>query len=163
MAKLSNLKLARQVPDKRQMTEDQKATRAIEVAKGPKNRAIRRAFGDKGRRRLALRAGEKKWPSGPHARHSGPTGQPQHFLNWLAETKVRKHLQSLKISTLASKIQDAAIAKSFTLLAPHFANVWDLAAARREDLLALPGVGRVTLQRVHKYLSSFNVQMEWAL
>lgn len=166
--KLKNLALAKRVPDKaKAQKEAEEAALGIQVLKDPPNRQAKRQMGHTGVRRLSLRRkpGVALWPTGPHARHNGPTGQPAHFVAWRTEGKVRKYLKSIRVSTLASKLIDTypSVSKSLFLVADAFPTVHDLASADRAALLDLPGVGRVTIKRIHEYLTEHKVQMGWEL
>jgi hypothetical protein len=100
-----------------------------------------------------------------HHRVGGRTGTTPHFAQWKAEGKVKSALQKLKTDRLADDISGADKAASgFALLyLAGFKNVWQIAQAKRADLLDAKGVGIAMLGHVEDYLAARNVQLSWSV
>jgi hypothetical protein len=92
------------------------------------------------------------------------TGTTPHFERWKAEGALKSALQRTKTAHLADRIEDNDRAASgFALLfLAGYKNVWDLAQAKRSDLLKAKGVGLVTLGYVEEYLKAQKVELAWS-
>lgn len=152
----SNLALAKRVPNKQDKVTEEEAVKAL--LKAPKNRAVRRMM-TSSRSRLSV----QDWPTAGHARSSGKSGTPAHVTAWRQEAEVKKHLKTVTLTLLAEKVEDKPTAKAFLLLSSQYANAWELSRAKREEVLAVPGVGRSVAGKAHAYLVGFNVPMAWEL
>lgn len=96
------------------------------------------------------------------------TGQPNHFRLWMADLRAQQALKSIKLTKLAQSAAaqtrpKANLAKSLTILSEYYPNVFLLAAASLESLLAVPGIGKAKLGVVEEYLRSNNVHPRWSV
>lgn len=98
--------------------------------------------------------------AGKHQRRKR-TGRPAHVRGWEQAAAIRKHLLSVRTANLATRIEDHAVASAFALLIDFAPTAWDIARSNKKSLLAVPGMGPVNLRRVHGYLTSHNVALDW--
>lgn len=130
------------------------------------NRARKRAAGVRAKRDLStLRNVHQVLAIGPRAHRRRKTGRTAHFTAWLAEQAVRSHLQKMHTTWLADRLEEKADAKLAAVLRSladgGYRSVLSIAEASRTDLLAVKGVGRVGLRKLHEYLSKHQVPMSW--
>lgn len=91
------------------------------------------------------------------------TGAPRHVQAWKHADQVKQHLKAVRTATLAEQIEDKAVASAFALLVDFTPTVWDIAKSSKAALLKVPGMGPVNLKRVHSYLASKNVPLDWSV
>lgn len=131
------------------------------------NRKAKRHHGFRTKRdRSALRSIHEVLAIGPRAWTRRRTGRTPHFQAWMAEAVVQKHLQTMRTRWLADRLTttEPKVAEVLRLLnTAGYGNVLKVARANRADLLAVKGVGRVGLGRLHSYLRSHSVPLTWEI
>jgi hypothetical protein len=115
---------------------------------------------DRKTRRKRGERGEKRWSQPPSRSKTGTT---PHFKMWTADLRMKSALQKIKLMRLSESIVDNnKLSTAYAVAATAgVKTVWDLASAKREDLLALHGMGEVRLRLLHADLLARNVHPRW--
>lgn len=88
------------------------------------------------------------------------TGKPQ----WFAMLEFRREAKAVLSKLPLSELAKAGVPMGqVELIAAYYANIWDLATAKVEELRRIPGVGDRTLKKVWMALKTRHVNPDWSV
>jgi hypothetical protein len=82
----------------------------------------------------------------------------------MADAKVKSTLQRMRTAKLAEDAKDPQSAAALAILATqrNYRNLFAVVDAKREDLLAIRGLGEKRLDALQEYLRGKQVSVRWA-
>lgn len=114
------------------------------------------------RARLRIRHGANRRPFA-RPRSGLATGTTAHFRMWMADLNIRSAMERLKLNHLAENAESKVAGPFALLYVGGFKSVWDVARADVSALLAVRGIGPVSLEHVETYLKARNVKLAWTV
>jgi hypothetical protein len=95
-------------------------------------------------------------------RSGNRTGTTPHFALWQADVKLKSALQRTRLTSLADRHNDPALAKAYGLLSKGgFKTVFDLTQADAGKILAVKGIGPKRLAELKADLAKHQVAVNW--
>lgn len=142
--------------------ENQKAENAHQEALEEHEKKIMAMARKDRRRHLRIRHGADRRPFA-RVPSGVRTGTTKHFSMWMADLSIRSAMQRLKLNALAESAESKVAGPLAMLYVGGFKSVWDVARADVNALLAVRGIGPVSLDAVETYLKARNVKLAWTV